>query len=290
MNFKFIGACTSLGVNINGSEKSPFVIYTELKKYYNNSIFFIQNKQTSKNIDVNNKQKNLFSLNRFNQKAYSSIFSILQENSFPLTLGGDHSITIASALASIKKYNNLGIIWIDAHGDYNNCNTTPSGNIHGFPFAAITAFPNTCNLTKFHNGNFFNPRNSVLVGARDLDVLEIQNLKKAGITIFTTQDLKDKGIEKIMQKALKIAATGTNGIHVSFDIDIIDPSFVPGISTASPNGLSEDDAYEIMNILNQNLDIIKSLDLVEYNPKLDIDCKGLDVAINLIKIFTDTNI
>lgn len=285
MNLKFIGACTSLGVNIDGSEKAPLIIYNELKKHYDNSIVFIKNNKILKNIDSNNKQKNLFQLNQFNQKIYHSVYNILQNDNFPLTLGGDHSISIASALASIKKYNSLGIIWIDAHGDYNNADTTPSGNIHGFPFAAITGFNNTDNLTKFHNGNLYNPKNSVLVGARDLDELEKKNLEKAGITIFTTQDIKEKGIKNIMKQAIEIANNNTNGIHISFDIDIIDPLIVPGISTVSPNGISEKDAYKIMNILNESIYMVKSLDLVEYNPRFDIDNKGLMVATNLIKKF-----
>lgn len=285
MNFKFIGACTSLGVNVDGSDKAPLFIYNKLKKHFNNSIIFVKTDKISKNQDLNNSQKNLFSLNEFNQDLYSSISNILKDNYFPITLGGDHSVTIASALASIKKYEKLGIIWIDAHGDYNNVNTTPSGNIHGFPFATVTGFENTNNLISFHDGNLYDPKNSVLVGARDLDEGEITNLKKAGVTIFTTNDIQKLGIDYVMGQAIKIANDNTNGMHISFDIDIIDPKIVPGVSTVSPDGISEKDAYKIMNILNESIYMVKSLDLVEYNPRFDIDNKGLMVATNLIKKF-----
>jgi arginase len=285
MKLKFIGACTSLGVNIDGSDKAPLLIYNEVKRYSNNSITLIQNDKITKKIDTDNNQKNLFSLNKFNQKMYCSISNILKDNYFPLTLGGDHSVTIASALASIKKYEKLGIIWIDAHGDYNNVNTTPSGNIHGFPFATVTGFENTNNLISFHDGNLYDPKNSVLVGARDLDEGEITNLKKSGVTIFTTNDIQKLGINYVMRQAIKIANTNTNGMHISFDIDIIDPKFVPGVSTVSPDGISEEQAYRITDILNKNIDMIKSFDLVEYNPNYDIDNKGLKVATELIRTF-----
>lgn len=280
MNTFIIKACTDLGTIVDGANLGPDKI-TENENYTN--IIKIEKENIVKSKDKNDFNKNMDSINRFNEKLYNSIRSIIRNGCFPITIGGDHSITIASALGSIKENNDLGIIWIDSHGDFNTPLMTPTGSIHGYPFAAICNYKNK-DLVKFHNGKFYNPKNAVLVGARDIDMpYELDNLKEAGVTIFTTKDIIDEGVDKIMNKAFEIASKGNLNVHVSYDIDSIDPNDAPGVSIPAKNGFSKEIAYEILNYITNNSNIIKSMDIVEYNPVYDIDNKTLLIAKNILK-------
>ncbi len=291
MKYDIINACSDLGVHVNGSDKGPIYLSKSIKKNDNiENIYTLEKEKCIKSLDKNDKQKNLNEVNIFNENLYNIVKNVIDDNKFPITLGGDHSIVIASALASINKNKNLGIIWIDSHGDYNNFKTTISGNIHGLPFAAITGYDDTDKLTKFHSGNFYNTKNAVLVGARDLDEKEIENLKDAGITIFTTDEIKKYGVQSIMKKAFTIASQNTCGIHISYDIDVIDPNTAPGVSIPAINGISDIDAYSIMNYIIENKNLVKSLDIVEYNPELDIDNKTLNIATTLLDNFLNDKI
>lgn len=279
-----IAACSDLGVHVNGSQLGPEVLINNIDKNNVNKIKKINyDNNYKKELNKNNKKKNLNELNLFNEKLYNEVKNSIENNSLPITLGGDHSIAIASALASINKYNNLGIIWFDAHGDFNTFNTTTSGNIHGLPFAAITGYEKNL-LTDFHTGNYFNFKNAVLFGARDIDEpYELNNLKEAGITIITTEDIKKYGMEAMCKKAFEIVSNGTEGIHVSYDLDCIDCDIAPGVSIPVKNGLNLDEAYAFVNYMIKNKEKIKSIDLVELNPLRDDDNKITEkIALNIL--------
>lgn len=270
-SINIIGACSDLGVHINGTKLGPEVLESIIDKTKINEIINIYAKDINKELEKNNKQKNLKSVNEFNSRLYSAILDTLNSDFFPLTIGGDHSIAIASALASIKKYENLGIIWFDAHGDYHTFETTTSGNIHGLPFATITNYKKSI-LSNFHSGNYFNPKNAVLVGGRDIDEpFELENLKNAGVTVFSTEDVHKFGTDYIYSKAFDIASAGTNGVHVSYDLDVIDPKLAPGVSIPAKNGISLEEAYDFVTHIIKNKEKVKSFDLVEFNPLRDID-------------------
>ena len=270
-SINIIGACSDLGVHINGTKLGPEVLESIIDKTKINEIVNIYAKDINKELEKNNKQKNLKSVNEFNSRLYSAILDTLNSDFFPLTIGGDHSIAIASALASIKKYKNLGIIWFDSHGDYHTFETTTSGNIHGLPFATITNYKKSI-LSNFHSGNYFNPKNAVLVGGRDIDEpFELENLKNAGVTVFSTEDVHKFGTDYIYSKAFDIASAGTNGIHVSYDLDVIDPKLAPGVSIPAKNGICLEEAYDFVTHIIKNKEKVKSFDLVEFNPLRDID-------------------
>lgn len=286
-NIDIIGACSDLGVHVDGTKLGPEILEKNLNEENINKIINIKSNNIKKELDKNNLKKNLNEINLFNQKLYNEVLNSLNNNKFPLTLGGDHSIAIASALASIKKHDNLGIIWFDAHGDFHTFETTISGNIHGLPFAALCNYEKK-NLADFHNGNFYNPKNAVLVGGRDIDKPgEINNLKNAGVTIFTTEDIKNLGTEYVYNKAFEIASNGTNGVHVSYDLDVIDPNIAPGVSIPAINGINLEEAYSFADYMIKNKEKIKSIDLVELNPLKDKDHKTEKIAdkilTNLIK-------
>lgn len=278
-NIDIIGACSDLGVHVDGAYLGPENLIKNINKNSIHQIKIIKSDlNIQKELDKNNTKKNLNEINQYNKKLYYEIKNTLENNNLPITLGGDHSIAIASALASIQKHNNLGIIWFDAHGDFNTFETTTSGNIHGLPFAAITGYEKKL-LTEFHNGNYFNFKNAVLVGASDIDEpYELQNLRDAGVTIFTAEDIKKFGAESIYTKAFEIASNGTNGIHISYDIDVIDPSIAPGVSIPTINGISLEDAYTFKDYIIKNKEKIKSIDLVELNPLNDINKKTEKIA------------
>ena len=272
-----INANTDLGVHVDGANLGPKVLTNMLSvvKYDVNKDNIVK----SKNRD--DLKKNLTSVNNFTKKIFNQELEILKSGNFPLLIGGDHSAAIGSALASSTFHKNIGIIWIDAHGDYNTFETTHTGNLHGLPLAAITGYH--CNeLTDFITNNYINPKNTVIVGARSIDPWEIGNIKDAGVTIFTTKDIKEKGIKHIMNEAFKIALTNTCGTHISYDIDVIDPRLAPGVSIPEIDGINETEAYEIMDYLMKRKKDIKSMDLVEFNPTKDINNKTYKIASKLL--------
>lgn len=283
MNLTIIKAKTDLGVVVDGSNTGPdaicnhFINDTRLKR-----IIDIEKNNVVKSKDKYDLEKNLDEVNFFNEKLYNSVLETLHNNEFPIILGGDHSLAIASALASIKKEKNLGIIWIDSHGDYNTFETTRTGNLHGLPLATINHQTGN-RLSFYHDGTYYKPENTVIVGGRDIDAWEMPNIKEAGVTLFTTSDIKEQGIEAIIKKAMDIALNNTNGVHISYDLDVIDPKIAPGVSVSAINGINEEKAYKIMDEVLKYNNHIKSIDLVELNPTRDIDKKTENIAVNLLE-------
>lgn len=239
-----------------------------------------------KALDSKNEKRNLEGINEFNEKSYNIVREIIQKGEFPLLVGGDHITAIGSSLASIKEHNNLGIIWFDSHADYNTYPTSVTGNLHGLPLAVATHYEKNI-LADFHNGPFYNPKNTVIVGGRDIDPWEWGNVLDDGITVFSTEDIKKYGVEEICKKAFAIASNGTNGVHISMDLDIIDPEVAPGVSVPAKNGLNLEEAYTLADEITKYKDIIKSADLVEYNPLFDKNDVTKQIAINILNTWIE---
>lgn len=284
MKITIVNAKTDLGVNVDGSNLGPEILSNYFKN--NKKIGKIVNIEKSNKIKSkipNDLAKNLKEVNNFNQALYKEIVTIKNNNNFPIILGGDHSLAIASSLGSISKEKALGIIWIDAHLDYNTFDTTITGNLHGLPLATINGLNKKLSL--FHEGNYYKPENTVVIGYRSEEEnkeIELNNAKSAGITVFTTEDIKIIGVKTVLEKAFKIATTNTVGVHISYDLDVIDPNICPGVSVPELNGISENDAYLITDELLNYKDNIKSFDLVEFNPINDIDKKTENIAVNIL--------
>ena len=276
-----INACTELGVSVNGASQGPI----ELTKNLNNEnieeiITLIANNE-NKEYEKENRKKNLEELKKYNNELYNKTKEVINKGNFPLTLGGDHSLAVATVLASSTVNGKIGVIWIDAHGDFNTFDTTITGNIHGLPLAAITGYEQK-ELTEFNKENYIDPKNTVIVGGRDIDPLEIENIKEAGVTLFTTEDIKKYGMKEIMSQSIEIASNGTEGIHISYDLDVIDPKFAPGVSIPAINGISIEEAYEALESIIENNDKVKSLDLIEFNPNRDVDNKTEEIALKIL--------
>lgn len=276
-------ACSDLGVHVDGSNLGPEMLSDCIDKDFINDIKIIKKDESYiKDKSKENKRKNIDEINRISKKIYDAVKDSLDNQCFPLIIGGDHSIAMGSALASIEKYDNLGIIWFDSHGDYHTLDTTETGNLHGLPFAVCTGYEKR-ELSCFQNKKYFNCKNAVLLGARDIDLPnELNNLKNAGVTIITTDDIKKYGIEEMCKKAIGIASNGTNGIHISCDIDSVDPLLAPGVSVPVKDGLNLDELYYFIDCVIKNKEIIKSFDLVEFNPLRDKEDKTKEIALNIL--------
>ena len=276
------GAGTDLGVHIDGAQLGPVQLMNDLKSFYTGeSMLFERDKDIIKSRNLSDRRKNEYEIENFNSELYKNMVEKIKEEYFPIMIGGDHSAAIPSALASAKVNTDIGIIWIDAHTDYNTFETTITGNIHGLPLAAITGYK--CNeLRYYHNGKIIQPSRTVIVGARSIDEKEKDNLRYAGVTVFSTEDLKEKGIEAVMDEAFKIAGYKTKGIHVSYDLDVIDPDVAPGVSIPEFDGINEEEAMKINDYLVKHMNEIVSFDLVEFNPLRDEDRKTEQIALNIL--------
>ena len=282
MRTMIFGAGTDLGVNIDGASLGPVQLMNDLKAFYKGeSMMFEQDKDIIKSRNLSDRRKNEYEIEKFNTNLYKNMVDKIKEEYFPIMIGGDHSATIASALASAKVNIDVGIIWIDAHTDYNTFETTVTGNIHGLPLAAINGYKNS-ELRYYHDGKVIQPSRTVIIGARSIDDAEKDNVKYSGVTVFTTQDIKEKGIEAIMDEAFKIAGYKTKGIHISYDLDIIDPDIAPGVSVPAFDGINEEEAMQINEYIINHMKSVLSYDLVEFNPLRDVDRKTEQIALNLL--------
>ena len=282
MRTMIFGAGTDLGVNIDGASLGPVQLMNDLKAFYKGeSMMFEQDKDIIKSRNLSDRRKNEYEIEKFNTNLYKNMVDKIKEEYFPIMIGGDHSAAIASALASAKVNIDVGIIWIDAHTDYNTFETTVTGNIHGLPLAAINGYKNS-ELRYYHDGKVIQPSRTVIIGARSIDEAEKDNVKYSGVTVFTTQDIKEKGIETIMDEAFKIAGYKTKGIHISYDLDIIDPDIAPGVSVPEFDGINEEEAMQINEYIINHMQSVLSYDLVEFNPLRDVDRKTEQIALNLL--------
>lgn len=282
MRTMIFGAGTDLGVNIDGASLGPVQLMNDLKAFYKGeSMMFEQDKDIIKSRNLSDRRKNEYEIEKFNTNLYKNMVDKIKEEYFPIMIGGDHSAAIASALASAKVNIDVGIIWIDAHTDYNTFETTVTGNIHGLPLAAINGYKNS-ELRYYHDGKVIQSSRTVIIGARSIDDAEKDNVKYSGVTVFTTQDIKEKGIEAIMDEAFKIAGYKTKGIHISYDLDIIDPDVAPGVSVPEFDGINEEEAMQINEYIINHMQSVLSYDLVEFNPLRDVDRKTEQIALNLL--------
>lgn len=211
------------------------------------------------------------------------VSNAVTKGSFPLILGGDHSIAMGSLAGLAKHYDNLGVIWYDAHADINTPETSPSGNIHGMPLAASMGF-GPKSLTRI-SGYYpkVKPENVVIFGARDIDPGEQAMIREKNIKVFTTEDVLRRGAKAVMEETVAYLAKRCDGIHLSFDVDAIDPQEAPGVGTPVTHGLDFPSTLEAIELLFHH-NVITSADFVEINPLLDKDNKTIALTLELIQV------
>jgi arginase len=214
----------------------------------------------------------------------TKIISMMKEETIPVILGGDHSISIGS-IAGVARYyrskrKRIGLIWMDAHGDMNTPKTSPSGNIHGMPLAATLGYgPDALTAVGQFKQKVL-PDNTVLIGARDLDPLEKEMIRQSNIHVFTMREIDEIGMRGVMQKAVGIASDGTEGFHVSLDLDLLDPSAAPGVGTPVAGGITYRESHLAMEIIADSEKML-AFDIVEVNPILDERNRTARLAVEL---------
>ncbi len=202
----------------------------------------------------------------------------IAQKRLPIFLGGDHSISVGT-IGGVTHESPSGVIWIDAHGDFNLPETSPSGNVHGMPLALLNGrgYPELVDLGR--PGAKLKPHNTVLIGIRQLDLKERAMLKESGIVVYTMRAIDERGISAISREALQYLHHQSR-IHISLDIDALDPNEAPGAGTLVPGGLTYREAHLLMEILADSHKI-GSMDIVEINPILDERNKTADIAVEL---------
>lgn len=282
MKSVIIKAETDLGVHIDGARLGPVQLAKDISGFYQGeTLEFKQDEGVIKSRNLSDRAKNKYEINEMNEKIYKATLEKMKEGFFPVTIGGDKSVMIPSVLADAMANEEIGLIIIGAHADYNTFDTTDTGNINGLATACVTGFE--CDeLRTFHRGEIVQATKTVIVGARSMNIKEQNNLKYSGITVFKTEDLKDEGAQKIMEKAIEIASYKTKCIHICYDLNILDPNTAPGISVPEFNGIDEELAMELNDEILKYFDKVSAYDLVELNPLRDISRKTEQIALNIL--------
>ncbi len=209
----------------------------------------------------------------------------LEADLLPLVLGGDHSIAVGT-MAGVagffhKQSKRVGMIWLDAHGDMNTPESSPSGNVHGMPLASIMGY-GLAGLTELAGVKpMVEPRNVALVGVRDLDAKERRLMKESGVHVFTMRDIDERGMREVMAEALKFAGDDTAGIAVSLDMDFVDPSEAPGVGTPVRGGATYREAHLAMEMIADSRSMV-SFELVEINPVIDLHNTTATLGVELV--------
>ena len=277
-----VGAGSDLGVHIDGASLGPVQLLNDLKSFYKGeSITIMQPADIIKSRNLSYRRKNEYEIDAVNTKIYNTIVEKAKDNYFPIVIGGDSSVSIPIALASAKTYTNIGMILFSPYTDYNTFKTPVSGNINGLSLAAINGYKNH-ELRLFHDGNIVEPSKTVVIGARSIDDWEKENVRYSGITVYTNEDIKQKGIDTVVKEAFDIVTEKTKGVHISFDLGLLNPEIAPGVSIPEFDGMTEEEVMHINKLIMEHMKDIVSYDLIEFNPLRDEGRKTEQIALNLL--------
>ncbi|MDC3414790.1 arginase [Aquibacillus sp. 3ASR75-11] len=291
MNKKFsiIGVPMDLGQNRRGVDMGPSAIRyagviekMERLQYTIEDLGDIQiSRPTREEVQTRDRLRNLKEVAEGNEALARKVDEIISNGSFPLVLGGDHSISIGSLAGISKHYNNLGVIWYDAHADLNSADTSPSGNIHGMPLAVSLGIghENLINILDYQPK--IKPENVVIVGARSVDDGERELIRKTGLKVYTMHEIDRLGMSVVMSEIISHFKDRVDGVHLSLDLDGLDPIDAPGVGTPVMGGLSYRESHLAMEMLEES-NLITSAEFVEVNPILDEKNKTAAIAVGLI--------
>lgn len=226
--------------------------------------------------------KNLKEVTEATEALAASVSDSVKNKKFPLVLGGDHSIAIGTLAGLAGHYGNLGVIWYDAHADMNTSETSPSGNIHGMPLAVSMGIGHEQLVNVHRDGAKIDPENVVIIGARSVDPGERRLIREKGVKVFTMHEIDRYGMSEVIQETLAyFASRNVDGIHLSLDLDGLDPLYTPGVGTPVPGGITYRESHLAMELL-EDANVITSAEFVEVNPVLDEYNKTADVAVGLM--------
>jgi arginase len=219
------------------------------------------------------------------KRTAEAVLKALEDGATPLLLGGDHSMA-AGSVSGVAEFHRrrdekIGVLWIDAHTDFNTPATSPSGNVHGMPLAALLGLGPEPLANLFGYAPKIAAQNVALIGIRSIDAAERENLRNAGVThVYTMRDIDERGMRTVMEEALRAASDGTAGYHVSLDMDWIDPEDAPGVGTPVRGGATYREAHLAMEILADHGRML-SMEIVEVNPVIDEHNRTADLAVEL---------
>lgn len=286
MQIDIIGVPIDLGADRRGVDMGPSAIrYAQLQQKLEEIGYRVQDEG---NVEVaiaemckiiNPKLKYLDCIVPMSRRVAGAVATSIQAKNFPLVLGGDHSLSIGSVRGAARN-KKIGVIWLDAHADFNTDETTPSGNIHGMSLAALTGFGDK-SLVQLWDEQIpvIDPNKIAIIGARDLDPGEKMNLKKAGALVMGMEQVDRYGMVSIVEKAIERVSKDVDGIYLSLDLDALDPQHAPGVGTPVPAGLTQREAHLACEMIAETGKLI-GMDVVEVNPILDEKNKTAMLAVD----------
>ncbi len=211
----------------------------------------------------------------------AQVAGCLERGRFPVILGGDHSIALGAVSGVARVRRPIGVVWFDAHGDFNTDATTPSGNIHGMILAALAGLGDARLVNAGVRGPAVAPDHIAIVGARELDTGEKRLLREAGVHVYTMSDLDRRGMDAVAREAIEQVMAGDAGLYVSFDVDAVDPAEAPGVGTPVHGGVTYREAHLAMEVVAESGKLV-ALDIVEVNPILDSENRTAMLAAELV--------
>jgi arginase len=234
-----------------------------------------------KHTETDHNLRNLKAIETANTQLADLVSNVVEKGHFPLVLGGDHSIAIGTLAGVSKHYEDLGVIWFDAHGDLNTGDTSPSGNIHGMPLASSLGIGHPALSDLGGYGPKVKPENLVIIGPRDLDKGEKKLIREMGLRVYTMHEIDRMGMAAIMEESIDYLKKRTDGVHLSLDLDGVDPTDAPGVGTPVIGGISYRESHLAMEMLAES-GIVVSAEFVEINPILDERNKTAKAAVALM--------
>ncbi len=289
LNFSIIGVPMDLGQNRRGVDMGPSAIryagVVERLEALGHNVKDegdIAISHARKEQSPNTHLRNLQDVIEANLALAEKVHEVLTQGQFPLVLGGDHSIAIGTLAGLADRYENLGVIWYDAHADLNTEETSPTGNIHGMPLAVSLGLghDDLVNIRSFSPK--IKPENVIIIGARSVDPGERELIKEKGIKVFSMHEIDKLGMTEVMNQAISyLRERKVDGVHLSLDLDGLDPLYTPGVGTPVPGGINYRESHLAMEMLYSS-GLITSAEFVEVNPILDEKNKTADVAVGLM--------
>lgn len=287
LNISIIGVPMDLGQNRRGVDMGPSAIryagVVERLQELGHSVddvgdIAIGRRETSQNT----KLRNLEEVVAANTILANRVHNIIGEGNFPIVLGGDHSIAIGTLAGLADRYDNLGVIWYDAHADLNTAETSPSGNIHGMPLAVSIGLGHEALVNIRDFAPKIKPENVVIIGARSVDPGERDLIREKGIKVFSMHEIDKLGMSEVMTQTIQyFKDRKVDGVHLSLDLDGLDPLYTPGVGTPVAGGITYRESHLAMEMLYAS-EMVTSAEFVEVNPILDEKNKTADVAVGLM--------
>ncbi|CAK7086740.1 arginase [Tissierella sp. P1] len=280
MNINLIGVPINYGCDREGAQYGPSKLrennIVELIKKFGHTVYdlgdiHIPKISPKEKYNGHEKMKYLNPIAEICNNLSQQVYCSLNADYLPFVMGGDHSLGIGSIAGASKYFKELAVIWIDAHGDINTYETSPSGNIHGMPLAASMNIGHHTLTNIYYDGQKVRPENVYILGGRDIDAGEFDLAEELNLNIYTMNTVRQRGLDNILKEIVeKIKFSNVDGVHLSFDIDVLDKSIVPGTGTAVENGFNLEEGKKVFTkFLGEGF--ITSMDFVELNPLLDED-------------------